>query len=89
MDFFIYLGRYLTNIFSLVSVILNVVIFFGSPSESLSERCGRHYVEMTSPFYGIFMRMVIDGIFFWQKDHCRRMYELEITGDVFRSLSEF
>ena len=89
----IYFLRYLLNLFSLISIFINVALFLGSPGEALSERCGRHHHEGTNEFYGVFMRKIIDTIFFFDKledpytgevhGHCVKSHLIEITSEVF------
>ncbi len=88
-----HLLRYLLNLFSLISIFINVVIFLGAPGEALSERCGRHHHGNTNKFYGSFLRKIIDTIFFFDKledpytgevhGHCVKSHLVEITSEVF------
>lgn len=45
----------------------------GMADETLSSRAHRRRIR-GKPFLAAF----IDGLFFWQKDHCRRSYESEL-----------
>jgi hypothetical protein len=48
-------------------------ILGGSPDETISARCWR--LRAVRP-YNI-LRPIIDGLFFWQPEHCRASYEAE------------
>lgn len=65
-----YLLYNLIAIDQLVNTILG-----GSPDETLSSRAWR--AEQSNKLFGRFFRPLIDGIFFWQKDHCRQGYLAE------------
>lgn len=50
-------------------------ILGGHPDETLSSRAWR--AEQKARLFGKFFRPLIDGIFFWQKDHCYQGYLAE------------
>lgn len=53
---------------------LNAKLCKGDPRETMSSACYR--MERDGHFWG-FMRPVIDTLFFFQADHCRKAYEGE------------
>jgi hypothetical protein len=81
---------YLLNVSSVFSIFLNTAIFLGSPSEALSERCGRHYWNKSNNFFGFRLRKIIDGIFFFDQievdgeihGHCVKTYLIDITEGI-------
>lgn len=60
---------------SLIAIdqLVNVMVFWGEPDETLS---ARSYRLRSIPFWGC-MRLVLDALFFWQESHCRQCYEWE------------
>jgi len=48
-------------------------ILGGYSDETISARCWR--LRSTQPYNTL--RPIIDGLFFWQSDHCRASYEAE------------
>ena len=48
-------------------------ILGGYADETISARCWRR--RAVQPY--TLLRPVIDGLFFWQRDHCRQAYESE------------
>jgi hypothetical protein len=48
-------------------------ILGGSPDETISARCWR--LRANRPYNTL--RPIIDGLFFWQPEHCRASYEAE------------
>ena len=48
--------------------------FGGYPDESTSSRAWR---QRAKPFW-YYMLRIIDGIFFWEQDHCRHAWESEM-----------
>jgi len=46
----------------------------GYADETISARCWRR--RASRPY--TILRPVIDGLFFWQRDHCRSAYESEV-----------
>lgn len=46
----------------------------GWSDETLSSRC---YRKRNEKFFG-FLRVIINGIFFWQENHCKMAYEVEL-----------
>ncbi len=55
----------------LLNTIIRLDDGWGSPDEMLSARAWRLRNEHT------LLYKVIDGIFFWDKDHCQECYEIE------------
>lgn len=51
--------------------LLNTILA-GPPDETLSSRGYR--AEQKERLFGKFFRPIIEGIFFWQKDHCYKSY---------------
>lgn len=58
-----------------IDQLLNVAICNGEPDETMSSACWR--MERDGRFWG-FMRPVIDRLFWFQPNHCRRAYEAEL-----------
>lgn len=58
-----------------IDQLLNVLICNGEPDETMSSAAYR--MERDGRFWG-FMRPVIDVLFWFQKDHCRKAYESEL-----------
>lgn len=50
-------------------------VFGGYPDETISARCWR--LRERQPYKTL--RAVIDGLFFFQPDHCQRAYESEVA----------
>lgn len=48
----------------------------GWPDETFSSRCWRWHVGGVRSW----PRRVVDGLFFWEREHCRGSYESERTG---------
>ena len=68
------IGRYFFNILVLIDIAINVVLFLGSPYETISERCWRHRDNK----YAALSVKLIDFIFFVlfnQVDHCKNSDE--------------
>jgi hypothetical protein len=61
--------NYLTNIFSALSQLANVMLLNGHPNESIS---GRSYRE------GWKVMTVINVVFFWQANHCRGAHHKDV-----------
>jgi len=67
---------YLKNVLIWVDQGVNVVLFFGSPDETISARAYRK--ELTSRKWTI-VRAVIDGLFRpFEKEHCKKSFESEM-----------
>lgn len=49
-------------------------LFGGMADETLSARAWRHHLKGERTW----LVKIIDGLFFWQKDHCREAYESEV-----------
>lgn len=58
-----------------IDQLLNVLICNGEPDETMSSAAYR--MERDGRFWG-FMRPVIDALFWFQTDHCRKAYESEL-----------
>lgn len=65
---------YLLNNLIALDQLVNTILG-GHPDETLSSRAYR--AEQNNKIFGKFFRPVIDGIFFWQKQHCYRGYLAE------------
>ena len=63
---------YLINIATALSQLLNAVVFFGDPNETLSGRCWRANRVRAVGF--------IDALFFFQLEHC---YNSHLADRVF------
>lgn len=64
-----YLGRVLVAVDQLANAFLG-----GLPDETISARCWRRRADRPYSY----LRPVIDGLFFWQADHCRKSHEAEL-----------
>lgn len=60
-----------------VDQLINVVFFNGYADETISARAYRNSVKRVKRWM-IAVR-IIDGVFFWQKRHCRGAYLSEIS----------
>jgi hypothetical protein len=65
------LYRICVDIISLISRSLNAFVFNGSTAQTLSARA---YIEEGWSTH----RRIINAIFFWQEDHCKNAWELEV-----------
>ncbi len=65
--------RYLKQILIALDQLVNS-LFCGNARETIS---GRAYRKRNLKHYRIIIR-ILDALFFWQKDHCRRSHEAEI-----------
>jgi hypothetical protein len=76
--------KYIEYPLIVLDVAVNVILL-GSRNETLSARAWRMYSEGKP--WGLLWRPIIDGIFFWQPDHCRVQWEREsAAGSVWASL---
>lgn len=66
--------EYFKNILLGIDQLVNTVIS-GEPDETLSSRAWRHYVDGSRKW----PKILIDLIFFWDKDHCYNSYLSEIN----------
>jgi phosphohistidine phosphatase SixA len=66
---------YLLNNLIALDQLVNAILG-GAPDETLSSRAYR--TEQTGKIFGKFFRPVIDGVFFWQKQHCYKGYLSEV-----------
>ena len=69
------LGSYFFQMLLGVDQLINA-LFGGMADETLSSRVYR--AENKNKKYGKFFRPIIDGIFFWQDDHCFHSYISEV-----------
>lgn len=65
---------YWIRLLGIFSRLINVVIFNGHPSESLSGRCWRMRLQDRENRWWWRLTRVINWVFFWQSNHCRRAY---------------
>jgi hypothetical protein len=54
--------KYIVNIATAISQLINAAVFFGDPNETISGRCFREKIEWAES--------IINGLFFFQPDHC-------------------
>lgn len=66
--------RYFKHILIALTQLLNTLLG-GWPDESTSSRLWRLHLQ-GSPA-GTVLAALVDTLFFWQKDHCRKAYEAE------------
>ena len=64
------------DIISTFSRFINALCFLGDTDQTLSSRT---HVEYKRGRWS-YVRMVINSIFFWQKDHCASAWEDEVQG---------
>ena len=64
---------YFRNILTALDQFCNT-LFLGWPDETLSSRCYR--LDKDGAMH--WPKMVVNRLFFWQKDHCRSAYENEL-----------
>lgn len=67
--------NYFLRLLLAIDQLLNVLICNGEPDETMSSACYR--MERDGRFWG-FMRPVIDCLFWFQPQHCRKAYESEL-----------
>jgi hypothetical protein len=67
--------RYLKQIFIGIDCLFNAVTG-GYGCESFSARCYR--LEAEGSYFWHIMRATVDGIFFFQKNHCRESWQYEL-----------
>jgi hypothetical protein len=65
---------YLWHIFVALTQLLNTALG-GWPDESTSSRLWR--LDQQGGTHGHLARKVVDALFFWQSEHCRKSYESE------------
>lgn len=68
------MARYLINILIGLDQLLTALLG-GWPDETISSYAYR--LENKGRLFGRWFRPLIDAIFFWQKDHCRRSWQAE------------
>lgn len=64
---------YIKNLLIGIDQVFNVILL-GAPDETLSSRTFR----LRRTGFGRIAYKVINGIFFWQQDHCREAFESEV-----------
>jgi hypothetical protein len=69
------IGRLLLDIGNLSSRALNALVFNGSTAQTFSARA---YADAASDPVWDRRRRIVDRIFFWQEDHCRKSWEREV-----------
>lgn len=69
-----WLFGYLVRIATWLSQGANVIVFNGEPDLTVSARC---HVLQHRKWWG-WGRRVINTLFFWQEDHCRESFQLDI-----------
>ena len=69
------LWRVATDVVSLLSRAVNAFLFGGSTAQTLSARA---YQDSLTSAKWARRRRIIDAIFFWDRDHCRRWYHEDI-----------
>ena len=67
-----YSGKYLLNLLILVDQAINTILG-GDPDHTISGRIGYH-AGLGKP-WALKCERVINAIFFWQQDHCKRAIE--------------
>jgi hypothetical protein len=67
---------YIWHIFISLTQLLNTLLG-GYPDESTSSRLWRLHLKGEPA--GTVLAALVDALFFWQEDHCRRAYESERT----------
>lgn len=65
--------RRLKQVLIAIDQLLNTLLG-GYADETLSSRAWRHYIDGSRKW----PKILIDGLFFWQNEHCRSSYESEI-----------
>lgn len=70
--------NYFKNIFIAVDQLVNAILF-GSPDETLGARFYR--LEQTNHLIGKLVRPILDFIFFWDKNHCKILFEKEVLNE--------
>lgn len=66
--------QYLINLTVLFSQAINVVLFAGHPDQTVSARAYQNQVMFG---WGLLHDM-INGVFFWQDNHCRTSFEEDL-----------
>ena len=67
----------LANLMTLLSQMLNVILFDGSPDETVSGRSYRQgYLEGDLDWEK--RRRRIDRLFFWEVNHCRQSHQKDV-----------
>lgn len=67
--------NYFLRLLLAIDQLLNVAICNGEPDETMSSAAYR--MECSGHFWG-FMRPVIDRLFWFQPNHCKKAYESEL-----------
>lgn len=71
------MGGRLLRLAALGSQLLNVILFDGSPDETISGRSYRQGVLKAHEGWDR-ARRIINKLFFWQEDHCRLSHEQDL-----------
>lgn len=66
--------NYFTRLGGAVSRVFNVLLFNGHPAESISARAYRLSKERPERLTPKIFYRLINGIFYWQEDHCKASY---------------
>lgn len=75
------MSQYLRFLLIAVDQLANALLG-GYADETLSSRIHRGAVLAEEPKRGwVFARMVVNGLFFWQADHCQGAYNMELIRD--------
>ena len=70
-------GGRLLRLAALSSQMANVVLFDGSPDETVSGRAYRQGVLQLNPKWAR-RRRLINRVFFWQPDHCKISHQQDV-----------
>lgn len=65
--------KYIWNVLISIDQLINTVVFFGDPDETMSSRMGKHLAKHDCPFCN-FMCKLLNYI---QKDHCVKSIEAD------------
>lgn len=70
--------KYIWNVLISIDQLINTVVFFGDPDETMSSRMGKHLAKHDCPFCN-FMCKLLNLI---QKDHCVKSIESDEGKDA-------
>lgn len=70
--------KYLWNILISIDQLINTVLFFGDPDETMSSRMGKHLAKHDCPFCNLMCKFL--NLF--QKDHCVKSIEADEGKDA-------
>lgn len=68
----------LLRLAALASQAVNVIIANGSPDETVSGRAYRRGSLGGDPGW-LRVKIIIDKVFFFQKEHCRKSHEMDVS----------